>query len=177
MFWAPIKPSSLQPHRTTTTRLYECWVHHESWKSTGEVSSIGVVFAWKRCRHICPMCWFLHSIALEIEPSPNPLFCNVKFNPIEDQSTVLFRIIKIFTTKSVNLRFLLIFIFYRGVLIIIIHVNVNHRVEMGHKPKTTLSSSTHVLCIPQPRFPWHHGWKPPLAMIIILDVTGVNWHC
>ena len=107
-FWAPIKPSSLQPHTTTTSRLYGCWVHHESWKSTGEVSSIGMVFDWKRCRHICPMCWFLHSIALDIEPSPNPLFCNVKFNPIEDQSTVLFRIIKNFTTKSVNLRFLLV---------------------------------------------------------------------
>ena len=62
----------------------------------------------------CPVCWILHSTALDIEPSPNPLFCNVKFNPIEDQSTVLFRIIKSFTTKSVNLRFVLIFFLRRG---------------------------------------------------------------
>ena len=118
----------------------------------------------------CPVCWFLHSTALDIEPSPNP---HVKFNPIEDQSTVLFRIIKSFTTKFVNLRFLLIF-FCGGVLIIIIHVN--HRVEIGHKPKLPLYL-LHMFYVPQPRFAWHHGWSPPLAMIIILDVTGVNWHC
>ena len=59
----------------------------------------------------CPVCWFLHSTALDIEPSPNP---HVKFNPIEDQSTVLFRIIKSFTTKFVNLRFLLIFFLRRS---------------------------------------------------------------
>ena len=72
--------------------------HRLEWFSIGRGAEI-----------FCPMCWFLHSIALDIKPSPNPLFCNVKLNPIEDQSTVLFRIIKSFTTKFVNLRFLLIF--------------------------------------------------------------------
>lgn len=113
-------PSSLPPCNLTQQQRVDYMIA-EFIKNHGRVQEkfhrldwFPIGWALRGAAIFCPVCWFLHSTALNIEPSPNPLFFNVKFNPTEHQSTVLFRIIKSFTTKSVNLRFVLIFFSAEG---------------------------------------------------------------